>query len=74
MRVHHLFRAFCSCEQLSETLPKDFTSGANESALDTCSKGPSDDANVSWVIGFSASRGQKTYMLVPDLLVPNTLR
>jgi hypothetical protein len=74
MRVHHLFRAFCACGQLSETLSNKFTSDANESALDTCSRGPSDDANVSWVIGCLAPQDQKTYMLVPDLLVPNTLR
>lgn len=58
---------------IGDTL-NEFTSGADESALDTCSRRPSDDANVSWVMGFSASQGQKTYMLVPDSLVPNTLR
>jgi hypothetical protein len=74
MRVHHLFRAFCSCGQLSEILSNKFTCGANESASDTCSRGPSDDANPSWVIGCFVSQGQKTYMLVPHSLVANTLR
>jgi hypothetical protein len=47
---------------------------SSESASNTCSRGPSDDADTSWMIGCSASQGQRAYMLVRHSLVSYTLR